>query len=160
VSLPDTLLEAGAKALDKHAEGWLDKAITKARDLAEHRAAQIDELEQPTRADEIERDMLDLVPGALDAVEKRSPALLRWGKYKAGAVLIQLASGDSEKARLFALASGLSVEEYLRVSDEESARVGSVTRQRQKDADEVVAVLKEVGLGALRAAIPLILAGL
>jgi 2-succinyl-5-enolpyruvyl-6-hydroxy-3-cyclohexene-1-carboxylate synthase len=160
VSLPDLILEAGAKAVDKHLDGWLDKALVKAREAAEKRAAELDALEQPTRMDELERDALDFVPEGLAAIERRSPALVRWGKYKSTAVLLALSSGDADKAKLLAMASGLTTEEYLAISDSSSLRMGEITRQRQKDADEVVALVKEIGLGALRFSIPLLLAAL
>jgi len=161
VSLTDALLEHAGRAVDNNAEAWLAKGLSSARSAIEKRQAELDaDTTEQTSFTEAERVLLELAPIGLDAVERRSPALVRWGRGKAAAVLIRLSSGDDQKARLHALALGMTLEAYLIASQNLTQRTANVTEQRERDADEVLSLVKEVGLGALRAAIPFLLAAI
>jgi hypothetical protein len=163
-----SIAEHARKALDDHAEGWLDRGLEEAADGVASRTAELDdEIAAATRdggeADpmaRLEREGLRFAPKALDAIGARKPALLRWGKAKAGGVLILLGAGKEEEARLLAMATGLTLEQYLAGSDLSTARTSQVTLRRARDTEEVVALVREIGLGALKAALPFLLAAL
>lgn len=169
MSLSSHLATTLDATLDRHGEAWLDKALiqadAKAAERLEALTAETTALRAtgqpvPLALDAERAAMLLSLETALPAIEKRKGALYRWGRGKAAAVLIQLSDGDASKARLLAMATGQTVVEYLATSDASTARTSQVTMQREKDADEVISLLREIGVGALKAALPLLLSAM
>lgn len=168
MSLAQALVDTTGRALDNHAEGWLDKGIKAAREkIADRRDVLSDELtrtlsagQRPSFALEGEAAILALAPSGLDAIEKRSPALLRWGRGKAAAVLLLISDGEEDSARRLTFAGGMTLDQFAMHSDELAVITGRASQAQQQDMDDVVALLKEVGQGALRAALPFLLAAI
>jgi len=165
VSLRDAVVERAGAAIDDRAPGWLAAGLEHARGALADRHAQLDQ-EQPGLGDsgharELERQTLDHAATALDAIERRSPALLELGRARASMVLVQLASGRKGEARRLALAGdGATLQDRRAESGASTSATRARTAAREKATDEALELLEEVGQVALRCALPFLLAAL
>lgn len=168
MSLTDALVSRASEALDDKGPLWLAQGIEKARASVanRHLALDVERTEAELAGREVppihtvERFGLDQAVVALDAIERRSPAIVTFGRARAAAVLIHLASGDEGNARRLALASASSFEQRRQASAQSTADTIAATEARAKATEEVLDLLKEIGVGALKAALPLLLAAL
>lgn len=152
MSLLDAVATHAARAVDDHAEGWLDRGIDRARDLLERQAVAA---RQP-----VEVALAELGREALAAIEERKAPLAALGRARALAVLAQLGAGREDEARLLYLAAGATLAERLAASEALTLATLAATRERELAWDEVRSLLQDAGQLALRVLIPVLLAAL
>lgn len=159
----DAIASAAARAVDAHAEGWLDRGLERARDLVADRSSAVGEQLRDGSLDPrtgLEHAMLGQALVGLDAIGARRPALLLLGHDVTQRVLVQVAVGREAEARLLALASTATYQERRAASGLSTSATVAATEARARATEEAIALAKDVGLGALRAALPFLLAAL
>lgn len=105
-------------------------------------------------------DGSDLVLLGLDAAEQLAPEITALGVARGSAVLAHLGEGNLSAARLAYLAGRASFAERLAASSASTAATLAATAQREAEWEALKTRALEVGLTALRIAVPLLLAAL
>ena len=97
----------------------------------------------------------------LDGLARMAPALAHLTEAQVGAVLALLSVGRSPEARrAFDAGNTPSFDELIAQGYEAADMLARATAARAKAWEEVLAVLQEVGITALRLAVPLLLAAI
>lgn len=162
MSLLDDLIQKAATSADEHAADWLDKGLTCARE--ELAARRDDLLDDPVIDDGRQHErtyefaMLEAAGKALDAIERYKGSLVHLGRARFAAVLAQLGVGRERDARRLALATSSTFAERRAASAASVAEANAATADREQAWRDVKALARELGLMALKAAIPLLIA--
>ena len=146
-------------------ERAITEAIRVARQLTASRREELRTSPIPTsvrarRRQGDELALLDHADSGLSIIDAHGVALAQLGRERAAGLLVQLAAGRRGEARRLYLAGAATLEERLAASDASTEATLARTAARERAADEVLDGLTELGLLALRAAVPFLLAGL
>lgn len=146
-------------------ERALTEAVRVARGLTASRRGELRTGPLPKSVRERKRHgdelaLLDHADSGLSVIDAHGVALAQLGRERAAGLLVQLSAGRRGEARRLYLAGAASLEERLAASDASTEGTFVRTEAREKAADEVLDGLAELGLLALRAAVPFLLAGL
>lgn len=165
VSLADAIAEHAVAAVDDAADLWLEAAVDSSREAIATRrrevraqALPVDVTARRHQGDELA--LLDHATQGVAAVERGARLLGRLGRAKATGVLIHLAAGREQDARRVYLAHGATLAERLAASEASTVATLEAARAREQAWDELAQIVLEVGLLALRAALPFLLAAL
>lgn len=151
--LIDDLVDHVGKLVDDKGGAWLDRGLASAEALIDERTKQV-------APGSFESEMMAEALLGLTVVKAHAPTLTSYGKARAAGVLVHLSTGNLLSARRVALDRSTSFAERRQASAESTAAVHASVDADEKAHDEMVAMAKEIGLGALKAALPFILAAL
>lgn len=104
--------------------------------------------------------VLPLAAAGLDGLERMAPALGHLASAQVGAILALLSVGKSDEARRIYLAHGATFDELIAQGYADADALGRATARRAAAWDEIIAIAQEIGITALRLAVPLLLAAL
>lgn len=170
MSLLGDLAARAGEQVDDHADEWLARGLESARAEVERRRGELrDQVFDPAfdgapdperKRVEVEAQLLAHTGDALDVLEEHQGALAHLGRARFAALVVQLGAGREDEARRLYLASGASFAERRAASATSTETTLADTAAREQAWREVLAGAREIGLLALKAAIPFLLAAL
>lgn len=168
MSLTTALDIVGAHDPDDRVTGWVEDGLHAASRAAQKRQDELFELDRQAEAagadvsDEVavETVLLDQAQQAISGLLPLAPQIATLGRARAASVLIRMSAGDREGARRLLLATRSTFAERRIASGQSTEQVLAASEARAKATEELLDALGKIGLAALKALIPLLLAAL
>lgn len=151
--LVDAIVGKAGEVIEDKADGWMSRGLREAHGAVDKAAEGVD-------PNSFEGAMLAEATRGLGLIGVHSSTLVGYGKARAAGVLIHISTGNDKAARLLALAGASTFEQRRAASAQSTAQTEADTKAREEAHEAMVAMAKDIGLGALKAALPFILAAL
>lgn len=170
MSLADAIAAHAAASVDDHAPGWLDRGLEAARGAVAAEADQVEATSQahlaageaPPAALLLRRALLTEAAVGVEGVADLRDDLLLLGRAATAGALVHLAGGRPVAAGVLIATAGAASSFRERRSASTASTEATLTNTAARVAarDRVLAKAGELGIGALRVALPFLLAAL